>query len=805
MPGARVTLRPGGHETITDLAGAFRFAGLAPGRYELEVRHEHFRPARLRVEPAEGEVRPLRIVLRLADLRQRLLVTARADPLSTSPAENPDAERLEARLLRGLPVLDLDVLAAAAVLLDPAQIGSGGYKLVVDGMETDRLGVTPSAIREVRVNQNPYSAEFSAPGRGRLEVLTAKTETRYHGELNLLARDHRLDARNAFALERPRQQRRTVEGHLTGPVGGSRRWTFLAGGSREADDQESVVYAMTPAGLLQRQVPRPERDGEFDLRFQYQPDALRSWSLRYELDSERVRGDDVGGFDLPEVATESSDREQALYFNLQQTHGPQWLHQWQARVRREREELRSLRPGLMKIVVEDAFTGGGAQREQRMARRRVEMHDLWSRASRRHWLKAGFSLADGDRAQYLDASNRQGTYRFSSLEDYLAGRPYAFTRQEGDARIRYSNYRGAAFLQEDFRWRPNLSAGLGLRYELLRWPQDGNNLAPRFSLAWAPGKRPKAVLRVGAGVFYESLPGGLVREALLLDGARLRSLLLLDPGFPDPWAAPGRAVTETPNVVRLSPGLRAPYLIQASAGVTRHIGARTAVSLSVALLRGVKQFRARDANAPMPPDFTRPDPTLATARVIESSARMAGRSLEAGLRGRITRFFEGSLLYSWSRTFNDTSGAGVLPANSLDLSGEWARADFDRRHRFSAAGKFPLGDWFDLGLILRLESGAPYSITTGRDDNRDGLTRDRPPGVPRNSAQGPGLAVLDLRWRREFKAREKPGVALTVDAFNALNRVNYTRVVGNLSSPFFGRPTGARPARRMQLGLQLEF
>ncbi|MCS7314969.1 MAG: carboxypeptidase regulatory-like domain-containing protein [Bryobacterales bacterium] len=805
VPGAKVTLEPGSRHTVTDLGGGFRFQALPAGSYQLEIHHQHFRPERLRLQLRQGDSRSLRIRLRLGELRQQLQVQAQADPVSTAPAENPDAERIGVRLLRSLPVLDLDVLGAASPLLDPAQAGSGGYRLVVDGMETDRLGVTASAIREVRVNQNPYSAEFSAPGRGRLEVTTARPESRYRGELNLLARDHRLDARNAFAAERPRQQRRTLEGHLTGPVGRSRRWSFLASGSREADDQESVVYALLPSGLLRQQVPRPERDTEFDFRLAFQPDARRWYSLRYEFENDHVRGDDVGGFDLPEVGTESRDREHALHLSLQQTHGPRWLHQWQGRLRRELEQLRSLKPGAVRIVVEDAFTGGGAQREQRLARWRGELLDLWSRASRQHWLKLGYSLAEADRVHFSEAGNREGTYRFSSLEEYLAGRPYAFSRQVGEGKVRFGSYRMAAFLQDDVRLRPNLSAGFGLRYELLRWPRDRNNLAPRLSFAWAPGRRPKTVLRAGAGIFFDRLEGGVVRDALLFDGVRLRNLLLLDPGFPDPWAGGARPVGETPSVVRLADGLRAPYLIHASAGWSRQIRAGTSLSLVFTALRGVKQFRALDGNAPLPPDFRRPDPALATVRVIESAGRMSGRSLEAGLRGPIARFFEGAVSYAWSRTWNDSSGAGVLPANSLDLAGEWARADFDRRHRFSATGRIPVCPWFELGLILRLESGAPYSVSTGRDDNRDGLARDRPPGVPRNSMQGPGLAVLDLRWRREFKLREDVAMALTVDAFNALNRVNFNQPVGNLSSPFFGQPVGARPARRMQLGLQLEF
>jgi hypothetical protein len=47
-------------------------------------------------------------------------------------------------------------------------------------------------------------------------------------------------------------------------------------------------------------------------------------------------------------------------------------------------------------------------------------------------------------------------------------------------------------------------------------------------------------------------------------------------------------------------------------------------------------------------------------------------------------------------------------------------------------------------------SGRPYSLTIGRDDNHDTIANDRPPGVRRNSLQGPGAATLDLRWSKEF-------------------------------------------------------
>jgi hypothetical protein len=804
-PGIPVVLHPGERVAVTDYQGGFRFEDLPPGRYQLEVRGEHFKPVRLAVNLGPASVRPLRIALRLAELRQAITVRDGATGLNVNPAENPDVVRLDLSLLKGLPVLDQDVLAAAALFLDAAQTGASGYSLVVDGMETDRPGVTASAIREVRINQNPYSAEFSRPGRGRLEITTAQGETAYHGEINFLLRDHRLDARNALAPERPRQRRRTLEGHLTGPLGPSRKLSFLAGASRQADDQESLVYAQTPAGLLRQQVPRPERDTELNFRLDYRPDPRRSLAWRYQMESDSTRGDDIGGFDLPEVGTDSCDRERALYFSFHTLHSPRWLHQFQARLRAEDERRAGRTRSLPKIVVEDAFTGGGGQTDRRLRRLRGELSELWSWSSLRHLLKAGASVRELDRADFRELSDRQGTFYFSSLEDYAAGRPYSFARQSGEGRLLYWSYGAAGFLQEDFRWRRNLTLGAGLRWERFTHPADGDNLAPRLSLAWAPGRRPKTVLRAGAGLFYDRLDGGSVRDALLLDGVKLRRILIVNPGYPDPLAAGAAIRTEPPATVRLAPELRAPYLIHYSLGFSRQLASRTTLTLTYTGLRGVKQFRSRDWNAPAPPDYERPDRERATVRSIESSARLAGHSLEAGLRGRIAPWFEGAALYTLSRTFNDTEGPGRLPADSLDLSREWARADFDRRHRFHLAGKLSAARWFDLGLILRLESGAPFSLTTGRDANRDGSVRDRPPGVPRNSLQGPGLAVLDLRWAREFKVREKGEVTLGLDAFNALNRVNYAGFVGNLSSPFFGRAVSARPARRLQLGLRYEF
>jgi hypothetical protein len=166
--------------------------------------------------------------------------------------------------------------------------------------------------------------------------------------------------------------------------------------------------------------------------------------------------------------------------------------------------------------------------------------------------------------------------------------------------------------------------------------------------------------------------------------------------------------------------------------------------------------------------------------------------------------------YTFSHTRNDTGGINWMPPNSYDLSSEYARADADQRHRFDVLTTINPGSLFNLGVALALYSGRPYSITTGRDDFNTGVANARPAGVPRNSLNGPGYADLDLRWSRDFHVRAAAGESgrvftVGLDAFNALNRVNFTRYVGVESSPFFGRAIAAQPPRRVQLSARFRF
>lgn len=534
-------------------------------------------------------------------------------------------------------------------------------------------------------------------------------------------------------------------------------------------------------------------------------------SVRYELSRDQGKGEDVGGFTLPEAGSDYAEREHLIFVNYRAVLTPRVANEFSMRLARQSFANSSRTPGVPRIVVQDAFTGGGGQADRHETENRIQFNNIMSWTKGKHLVKAGITVPGFIRRGLRDLTNYDGTFSYSSLGDYLAQRPFLFEVQRGNSYLAFWQNDLGLFVQDDFKAKSNLSISIGLRHDWQNHLSDHNNLAPRFSLAFSPDKKRKTVLRGGAGIFYERTGNGAIADLLRFDGSHLRRLVLTNPAYPDPLSAGASLEAQPASVTRFAPDLRSPYLLQYSAGVERQLQKSLVFALNYTGITGVKLFRSRDFNAPLPPLYlARPSAAIGVLRTIESGGRMQSHSLDLTLRGSITKYFTGTIQHGFGRAYNNTGGIGAFPANSYDLSGEWARANFDVRHRFRALGTARAGDLFELGAVLSSSSGPPYTITTGRDDNHDSRTSDRPAGIPRNSKQGFGAANLDLRLSREFKLTDRdkdeaPSLDVSVEAFNVLNRVNHTNVVGNLSSPFFGHPVAARAARRLQLRLEFKF
>lgn len=799
-------------ETVkTDAGGRFRFEGVADGSYSVEVQHEGFARSEMPVQVTGRAPAALTIKLSLSSLVTKVTVVGdEPAQVSTDISENLDTASVDQNLLEKVPVFDQDYVTAMSAFLDAGDIGTNGVQTIVNGVEVSSVTVSASAVQEVRINQNPYSAEYARPGRGGLEIITKEAGSDYHGTFNFIFRDSALNARDVFALVRAPEQRRIFEGAFSGPIGGSKSWSFMLSGHRQEEDLQSIVFAQDLSGPVQESVPSPKRDTLFTIHVghQFSDDHVAYW--QYTEWDYPSSNQGVGGFVLPEAATNSDQWERAWVFNDRLTVSPHLLFQFQVLVGWEHHATTSVN-SVQKIVVQDAFTSGGAEADSLGVEHNVQMSAVASWTHGKHLTKFGINVPDLSLRDLLNHNNFGSTYYFTSLSDYQAKSPYAFRQQQGIGAVTYWDDQLAGFVLDEYRFRPNLSFSYGLRYNWQNHLIDNTQFAPRLAFAYSPDKNRKIVLRGGAGVFFDRTGPNPPGDLLLYNGVILRSVLILNPTYPDPFSGGGSLATLPTDVVHFDPTIREPYSIQYSLGVERQLGKRTTLAVTYNGTRGIDLLRSRDINAPLPPDYTViPNPAIGILRNIESSGRQVGNSLEITLRGQMTRYATGLIQYTLSRTDNNTGGVTWFPANQYDLSGEWARADFDQRHRLNLLESFSPGKQLTFGVGVQLASGKPYSMISGQDTFGTGILNARPPGVSRNSLRGPGYADLDLRLSRDFyfnKAKKEKGKVTTFgfEAFNVLNHANYVSYVGNLQSPFFGQAVAALPTRRLQLTARFKF
>jgi len=818
MPNATVTLRKGTdvQTIITDSAGRFSFTRLTAGAYNVTVEQQGFKTSSAHVTVGNRPPKPLEFKLEVANLQQEITVDADAVQVSTDAESNADVSSLDRNALDNAPIFDGDYVSTISRFLDSGSLGTNGTSLIVDGLEVNAVSLSSSAIKEVKINQNPYSPEFMRPGRGRIEIVTKAGASTYHGTVNYVFRDNRLNAREAFAAVKPFEQRRNIEFSFSGPLGSGKTSSFVVTGNHRFEDSQAIVYAFGPSGLIQSNSPNPQRNVNASARINHQVGEKNMVSLRFESQDQYSKGQGVGGVNLPEVARTFRHREDAFFYNHTTTFTPAWINEFRILFGKEYEPTRSASQ-LPKIVVLDSFTSGGGQADRLQTEYHTAFHDAVSWSQGRHTLKFGMDVPDISRRGLEDHTNFQGTFTFANLADYLTNRPFSFIEQNGQGKVIFWEKVLAGFVLDDIRVKPNLTVSLAARYDWQNYFHDNNNLSPRIAFAFAPAAHPSTVFRGGAGFFYDRTGANPIFDLIRYDGSHLFQYLITSPSYPNPWPAGVMAQAQPSNLVRLSPSVRIPYNLQYGIGVERQLQKSTTLSINYIGNRGVGMFRSRDINAPFPPfipdasgKVPRPDLSIGQLRQIESSGNFESQSLEVGLRGKVTRFFNGMMQYRYGHAYNDTNGIGSFPANNYDLRGEWGRADFDQHHQVNMLGTIQPGKLFNLGVGVFLGSRKPYTITTGRDDYHTGMANARPAGVGRNTLDGPAYAEYDLRWFRDFKLAPPrnevaPTITASVDAFNILNHVNYPNYVGNLSSPFFGRATSSFAPRRLQFSARFNF
>ena len=738
--------------------------------------------------------------------------------------------------LKSLPIFDNDYATAMSAFLDDSATATGGTGLIVDGVEANRATVSPSAVQEVRINQDPYSAQYYWPGRGQMEIISKSAADHYHGQFNFYFRDSALNAQNALAPSKPFEQRRIYEGHLTGPIPHFAKSSFLGTFNRAEEDLDAVVNATilpttaNPTGTFAANVPAPTRDTEFSLRAAHQFGEKHSAYAQYSYEDWTGQNQAVGGQTLASAGYNNEYREDDTTVHVDSALSAVLLNQLS--LVGEHDYSRNVDASeAPRVSVTGYFTGGSAQNDSLQTEYNFRLYDMatWTRG--RHMVKAGIGIPHFNRRAYDDNTNALGTYTFGptlaadditvltpAIQNYATNLPSGYTLNSGETHFIYHQQEMGAFIQDQWKINDRFSLTPGLRYDWQNFlatrstrllPARFLRLGPRSRCEDRASRRRRHLLR-SLRILTATRPHALRKRPSTRRQALASIPATEQPCMPitacsDPSTAPV-------SLAQLAPNAKLPYQIQYGLSIERQLGERATGVVSVYSARGIDEFRSVDINAPTPESgyTVRPNTAYGMIRQMQPAGFFEGSGVDISYRGQLNRYFTGFGRYTWSHYESNTGGISWFPQNQYAPNDEWASAGFDRRHRLGMYAIFNQKSVFNLATGIFANTGRPWTILTGTDLYGDDLFNTRPAGIAPYTENAPSYVDLDLRWGHDFaftpdKADDAPRLGLSAGAFNILNHENPSSIDTVETSPEFGEVTAVNPPRRIQLGMRFEF
>jgi hypothetical protein len=805
---------------------------LPDGRYTIEVEFPGFETAVLRdVRVRGGSDTRRRITLQIQRVEEGLTVSRDRQSSSLDPKGSAFSSVLTREQIEALPD-DPEEMEAVLKAMSPP-----GSVLRVDGFTGGRLP-PKSQIRSIRI---PRMDMFAAQNHGGMsgmmfiDIMTTPGMGPLRGSTDFSFLDDAMNARNAFTPEKADEQLRQYGFNLSGTIKpGKTSFSLYGGGGYQYTSPN--LFAVAPDGTTYTDTRLQQPRNSFNLSGRVDHAITKDHAVRLSVDFDTSKTENlgVGGYNLFSRAYTSTSTNTMVRLTENGPIGRRMFTETRAQFRLSDSGNESSLEAPT-IRVNDAFTGGGAQMRGGQRGFTFEVASDLDYVRGAHSWRTG-ALVEGGSFSSDDIINYLGTYTFASLADYNAGRPSAWSRRTGDPNITYSTVQAAVYVQDDWRIARSLLLTGGIRYGVQNHVSDYWNLSPRATFAWSPLRSGNLTIRGSYGYFYDWVAGDLYKQTLLFDGVRQREINIVDPSYP----IPGEAGTTPPtNRYLWSDDLSLPTAHRANVGVDRNVSKNGRFTTTYSLGWGRDLLRGRNLNAPV--GGIRPNPALANDVALVSDASSTSHAVT--LMYSLVRmdwkrtFF--NVNYTWSRNRTDTTGAFTIPASGDDLDTEWGPGPNDILHR--AGGSFSMQPVknMTLGVNVRASSGLPYNITTGRDDNGDGLFTDRPAGVSRNSARG--AIQIDLGGRLSYawgfgKPRQAAGgggnaVMITIgggggglapgfgggaedkryrlevyiSGQNLLNRVNYTAYSFVLTSPFYGAPVAAAQPRKLQVGARFGF
>ncbi|MBV8810715.1 MAG: TonB-dependent receptor [Acidobacteriaceae bacterium] len=657
IPGAMVSLTSQNgtvQTTAADAQGNYRFRNVAPGDYTVSASYTGLQQKGVNaVTVTAGAAASANLVMTVQEQRQELTVSDTSNnTVSTEAANNQTALVLKQEDLDALPDDPDDLQADLQALAGPAA-GPGGNQIFIDGFTGGRLP-PKETIREIRINSNPFSAEFDKLGYGRIQIFTKPGSDKFHGQGYYNISDGIWDSRNPFLSVNPPFRTQLFGGNVSGPLG--KHASFFVDAERRNIDDNGIITATIPTDdflghySYQNFFPTPQRRTTFSPRVDYQLGANNTLSFRYEfLENDRIVTG-IGSFDLPETTIgnitfpssgySSSITENTLSVIETAVLGAKAVNETHFQFDRESTTYAS-QSQAPALYVSQSFVSGGSGYSAPGFSHSYDVQDGYELQNYTtltwgaHTTKMGLRI----RATALDDSSPKGfngeyeflgTARMQSIEQYLGTiqrleegftpaqvtkmgyGPSKYTVTTGNPNLSFYQMDFGPFVQDDWRVRPNLTLSIGLRWESQTNIPDHSDWAPRFSFAWSPDAhgangRAKTVIRGGWGYFYDRFAITNVETAYRYNESNQLLYTLNRPTIYDtafdtaiPIEDLTSAAVNVSQKYQIDSTLKAPRLMQTSLSVERQLLAHTTVTATFVNSRGTHELRTVDINAPYP-------------------------------------------------------------------------------------------------------------------------------------------------------------------------------------------------------------
>ncbi len=793
------------------------FAKLADGKYLLEVEASGFKPQSLEVEIKTGK-NELTFILEIAEAVENVKVASDAQESAT---ENAFSNFLTDEQIAALPD---DPAEMKRVLKQMA--GGGDVVIRVDGFSGAELPAK-SQIASIRIVRSSYDAENHELGFVYVDVLTKVGSRRFSGSLFFNFSDEALNTRNPFADRRFPEQNRYTFFNLSGPIVENKTdFSLLFSDTRNFQAQNIVAFL--PDGAFNNSVNSQADGTSLNLRINHNLTKSLPIKLNYRFSNGNSKNLGVGGFNLPDKAFDTKNRSHEFRFSTVGTFAKRFLDEFRLQYKNETSITIPLNSETA-ITVLDSFSRGGAGNFQQNSRQSFWLANNLLFGTRQHALKIGGTVFIENEKQ-VSAFNQNGTFIFSTLQDFVLGRPSIFSQSQGTRNAEVLQYQIGTFVQDDFRIGKSFIASFGVRYERQNNLRDKDNFSPRIGFSWTPFKDGKTTFRGGIGLFYNWLETRNLLTIRSQDRTQSGETIIFNPSYPNPFLG-GASQILSPSFTQKADDLKNPYIVHTSFGVQRRISANTSFRAEYIYQKGVHQFRSRDINAPL--EGIRPNPNFGKISQVESSAFFVRNSLNVGFNGSLTKTISYTLDYTLAKIISDSDGIFGLPSENYNLRNDISAANNDQRHRLNAYLSWQIRKDLRLSGIYTVNSSLPYTITTGRDDNRDTTFNDRPFGLKRNGERGAWHNQLDLNLsyifsfinRKGGKSNKGYSIVTTsaesgfdftdpekrfslrffANAENILNQTNLNNFVGVQTSPFFRQATFADQSRKITFGLRFNF